>query len=300
MISVRKTITGALVLILLLLPACSKINVEEAQYTELNSGKETVSELPAEEYEYPAEFSLTDNLRAAITQLAISYDHFDRDTVKGDGWKELFIARFIQNSRMSYDYLDRISEQNDGQIGVEDLNYIQYSLTHTESDFSTYVSGSIDSNQAASSVNYGQINNYDYSATENGVILTADLEEGYDGTEWTQKREITVELVKNPQSCFDGYSVVSLSSQTKNAEEAPDHKEHVFCGGDMMEEDNGVFPFEFLDAEDELEYQHFVYIDLTELPEMAEFVRENKGKNFKVVFVWDEADSERIGKVIPT
>ena len=70
-------------------------------------------------------------------------------------------------------------------------------------------------------------------------------------------------------------------------------------GGDMMEEDNGVFPFEFLDAEDDLQYEHFVYIDLSELPEMAELVRNNSGKNFKVVFVWEEGAMERINKVIP-
>ncbi len=45
------------------------------------------------------------------------------------------------------------------------------------------------------------------------MLITADLEVGYDGTETTQKYEITAELVRNPYSCFDGYSVVAFSSQ---------------------------------------------------------------------------------------
>ena len=43
-------------------------------------------------------------------------------------------------------------------------------------------------------------------------IKTADLEMGSDGTKEVQKYEITAELVKNPYSCFDGYSVVAFSS----------------------------------------------------------------------------------------
>lgn len=41
----------------------------------------------------------------------------------------------------------------------------------------------------------------------------------------------------------------------------------------MMEEDQGVFPFEFSYWEDDLLYGHFVYVDMTQAPELAEFVR---------------------------
>jgi len=169
--------------------------------------------LGIEEYIYPSEFSMGENLKTAITQLALCYENFDKNAVKSENWKESFIARFIQNSRLSFDYLDMISEKNNGQISVNELNYIQYSLTNTELDFSSYVDGFINRNDSASSLNYGWISEYDYEYTDSGVIITADLETGYDGTDSMQEREITVELIKNPYSCFDGYSVVAVSSK---------------------------------------------------------------------------------------
>lgn len=168
--------------------------------------------LGIKEYEYPSEFSMGDNLKTAIVQLALRYESFDRDTPKTGGWKEVFIAAFIQNSRASFDYLDLISDQSNGQISIDELNYIQYSLTNTELDFSSVVNGSIDRYEAASSFSYGSICGYDYKDTDSGVLITADLEVGYDGAEDVQKYEITAELVRNPYSCFDGYSVAAFSS----------------------------------------------------------------------------------------
>lgn len=169
--------------------------------------------LGIEEYIYPSEFFMGDNLKAAITQLALSYENFDKDCVSNESWKETFVAKFIQNSRILFDYLDLISDKNNGQISTDELNYIQYSLTNTELDFSSYTDGSVNRNDSASSLNYGWISEYDYEYTDSGVVITADFEVGYDGTDSIQKREITVELVKNPYSCFDGYSVVALSQK---------------------------------------------------------------------------------------
>ncbi len=168
--------------------------------------------LGIKEYEYPPEFSMGDNLKTAIAQLALHYESFDRDTPKTGGWKEDFIAAFIQNSRVSFDYLELISNQNNGQISIDELNYIQYSLTSTELDFSPVVNGSIDRYEAASSFRFCLVSGYDYKDTDSGVLITADLEMGSDGTKEVQKYEITAELVKNPYSCFDGYSVVAFSS----------------------------------------------------------------------------------------
>lgn len=192
----------------------------EEDESSANTGKVNIAhyEVPEmEEYEYPSEFSMGDNLKTAITELALSYDNFDKDSVDSEVWKEIFAARFIQNTRSSFDYLDMLSEKNDGQISADELNYIQYSLTGIEVDFSSYEGGSVNRYDAASSFNYGSISGYDYEYTDNGVIVTADFEIGYDGTDSIQKRKVTVELVKSPYSCFDGYSVVSLSSEEVSA-----------------------------------------------------------------------------------
>lgn len=246
-----------------------------------------------------SEFSMGDNLKIAITQLALSYDNFDKDSVESEEWKEIFISGFIQNSRLSFDYLDMISEKNNGQVSADELNYIQYSLTGVELDFSSYEGGFVNRYDDASMLNYGSISGYDFEYTDNGVVVIADLEIGFDGTASTRKREITVELVKNPHSCFDGYSVVSVSSEAVTSDSEPDGAEHIFYGTDMMDENNGVFPFEFLYSEDDLGYKHFVYVDMTELPELAEFVRQNAGKDFKVTFIWSEGNADAIENVVP-
>ncbi len=189
--------------------------------TENDSGDHSVSTvefidyeaLGIKEYEYPAEFSMGDNLKTAIVQLALSYVSFNSDTPKLGGFKEFFIAEFIQNSRVSFDYLDLISDQNNGQISIDELNYMQYSLTNTELDFSSVISGSIDRYEAASRFCHGWISGYSYEDTDSGVLITADLEVEYDGAEDTLKYEVTAELNRNSYSCFDGYSVVSFSSK---------------------------------------------------------------------------------------
>lgn len=191
---------------------------KDADETDLDGKEDTgkfvdYEALGIKEYEYPSEFSMGDNLKTAIAQLALRYESFDRDTPKTGGWKEDFIASFIQNSRLTFDYLDLISDKNNGQISIDELNYIQYSLTNTELDFSSEINGSINRYEAASPFNYGLISGYDYKDTDSGVLITADLEVGYDGTESIQKYEITAELVRNPYSCFDGYSVAAFSTK---------------------------------------------------------------------------------------
>ena len=253
-----------------------------------------------QEYEYPSEFSMGDDLKTAIIQLALCYDNFDKDSVCSEEWKEIFVSRFIQNTRSSFDYLDMVSGKNNGQISVDELNYIQYSLTGVELDFSSFAGDGLDRYDAASPLNYGSITGYDYEDTDQGVIVTADFEVGYDGTASAQEREITVELVKNPYSCFDGYSVVSISSKVIMTSCAmQEGSSYVFYGTDMMEEDQGVFPFEFSYSEDDLLYGHFVYVDMTQAPELAEFVRKNAGGDFKITFIWDGEEMERIERVMP-
>lgn len=166
------------------------------------------------QYEYPAEFSMGENLKMAITQLALAYDHFDAASISDKGWKEIFVARFIQNSRASFDYLDLLSEKNDGRVDAEELYYIHYSLTGMELDFSSYAGGAVNRYDDASAFNYGSISGWNYRETENGGSLTIDFEIGFDGSDRTQKRKLTVSLTKNPYSCFDGYSIVSITSET--------------------------------------------------------------------------------------
>lgn len=275
---------------------------------EINEGSETIIKdkvidfdaLGIHKYNYPTEFSIGDNLKAAIIQLALCYEKFDMGIIYSENWKETFVAKFIQNSRLSFEYLDIISDKNKGEISIAELNYIQYSLTNIEIDFSSYVNGSINRYDASSGMSYGMISDYEFELIEDGVIITADFMVGTDGTDLKQSSKLTVNLVKNPYSCFDGYSIVSITSEAVNASIGQEGSEYVFCGTDMMEEENGVFTFEFLYSEDDLNYGHFVSVDLTQLPELADMVRNNAGSDFKVTFTLSEGQLNRIETVVPT
>ncbi|MCM1090984.1 MAG: hypothetical protein NC092_02560 [Butyrivibrio sp.] len=251
-------------------------------------------------YEYPAEFCMGDNLKEAISDLAPAFDPFDISCVNREDWKEFFIARFIQNSWSACDYLDMLSMENDGLISVEEVNYIQYSLTNTYVDFSSEIDGFIDSRDASSPLNSSRITGYDYEYTDDGVRIVADREVAITGSSAVYDYKTTIELVKNPYSCFDGYSVISISSEMAPPEHEPDNSTHIFYGDDMMYEKDGVFVFECPSSDDGFGFTHFVDVDMTELPELAEFVRENAGKRFKVTYIWSEGDSKAISRVVPT
>lgn len=119
------------------------------------------------------------------------------------------------------------------------------------------------------------------------------------GKDSVQKYELTVNLIKNPYSCFDGYSVVSVSSRNVTPNIEQDDFVHVFYGTDMMVENDGVFAFEFMHSEDTLPYGHFVYVDMTKLPELADFVRQNAGSDFKVMFMLGGEETDTIERVVP-
>ncbi len=42
------------------------------------------------------------------------------------------------SSRVLFDYLNSISDKNNEYISIDELNYISYSFTNTELDFSSY------------------------------------------------------------------------------------------------------------------------------------------------------------------
>lgn len=192
--------------------------------------------LGIEKYDYPQEFSMGDDLRTAVEQLALTYENFSEDSVSSEGWPETFIARFIQNSMLSFSYLDAVSDKNEGEIGADELNYIQYSLTGVYLDVSSYTGGSVNRFDAASPLVHGTISDWSYEYTDAGVTVAADLEIRSGGSDAAQARKITVLLIQNPYSCFDGYSIASISSE--NAEPDVSSSDDSAYVGEYLDEDN--------------------------------------------------------------
>ncbi|MDD5936342.1 MAG: hypothetical protein PUC65_12425 [Clostridiales bacterium] len=280
---------------------------EEENKEEENKEEESVSTsqidfdaLGVKPYQYPKEFILEEDLKDAIIQLGISYDMFDQEVVFSQDWKEQFVDRFLKNSRSSNAYLKQMAEKNQGLVTIPEINYMQYSLTNLKIDFAPYIKETVNSYENSSSLNYGTITNYTYKLTEEGVCVTAELEVGSDGMTGTRKRELTVNLIKNEYSCFNGYSICSLTSKALDNIIKPDHKEHIIYGDDMEMEEDGVFCFECTGSEDDLCYAHFVYLDLTELPELAEFVKNNPKSRFKVTYNLDQELTNPIDRIVPS
>ncbi len=61
-----------------------------------------------------------------------------------------------------------------------------------------------------------------------------------------------------------------------------------------------VFPFEFSHSEDDLFIRAFCfYVDMTQAPELCRICKRNAGDDFKITFIWNGEEMERIERVMP-
>lgn len=257
-------------------------------------------QLGVSEYEYPSEFELEDDLKEAMIQLGLHYDSFGDDDINRNSWEDDFISMMILNTRCSFGYLDEITEESHGLVTKNQAEYIQYSLTDVKLDFSMKEDEELDLSEASSGYGFGDILSYDFQEKEDGINLTAVLGVGHDGSdEYIKQMKLNFELIKNPYSCFDGYSIKSLTAENITPFIEADGLEHTFYGSDTYFEEEGVFALEFAYADDDLNYGQFVYIDLSGNEELVNYVRENAGSDFKVTYRLDDSNSSLIEEVVP-
>lgn len=69
-------------------------------------------DLGISEYQYPTKFTLEDELEAAITTVALSYDEFDENTISDKEWEDEFTRLFLKNSRYVPAYVMDNAENN--------------------------------------------------------------------------------------------------------------------------------------------------------------------------------------------
>lgn len=290
-------IMGLMLAALMSVVACTENNQAESQ---MNDTMFDYESLGVNQYVYNSEFELGKDLKNAIAELACCYDEFDENVVHDETWKKIFLTRFIQNSRYSFDYLDKQAEKGNGFITREQVEYIQYSLTNEKIDFSDCVEKEVDTQDATSGMNFGNIINYEYESHDEEIVLSADMQLQSDGTNNVKEKKVTVYLIKNPYSCFDGYSIKQLVSEDVTENIKGDGEEHTFYASDTGAEEENVFALEFLYAEDNLQYGHFVYVDLSENKKLAEYIRNNSGSDFKVTYILNDTQDDVIERVTPT
>lgn len=249
-------------------------------------------------------FVLGENLNGAITELALRYDEFDESSTKEEFYPETFIAAFCQNSRFTFDYLRDIMENSDGVLSKEQVEYIQYSLTGEKIDLTGYVGEEgVDIYQSTSGLGLGQIVSYESEGNGKEVNLVISFEfrniHDIESEKPTKVYELSVVLKKNEDSCFDGYSIKSMSKKDVTPVVQGDGEEHVFYGLDMGIEENGVFILECFGGTGEVAYGTHVEVDLSENPALAEVIRENPGEEFEVTYIWENTQAEPVTSVIP-
>ena len=271
-------------------------------YSATDSAKKNTDDLKIEPYVYPQEFTLGTNLEGAITELALSYDNFDASKTKEEDYPEFFVDNYCQNSRMSFDYLNQIAKKNKGIISREQIEYMQYSLTNEFVDFKNIVpEEGIDYYDSSSGYSHGDIISYDAQVSEDETKLTAEFEIVQDYSQIRTLYELNIILVRNPESCFDGYSIKSLTSKDITPVVYGDNKEHAIIGFnlDAEEENSGKFIFENFGGKDSVVYGTHITIDLSNNPTLADFVRENPGEEFDITYLCDDSMTEPVYEVVP-
>lgn len=160
------------------------------------------------------DFKLSDDLAGAIALIAQSYNEFDSTSVEGEAWQEFFTSHFLMNSHYGFEYLNDLTEKNSNIIDEEQAEYMSYSLTGVESDFT--FAEPLDYNNAASFFNDAYLESYTSDMLDDGVLVHAVITtisttiENDEPVVSNTSYNVDVKLVNNSSSCFDGYSISSL------------------------------------------------------------------------------------------
>ncbi len=300
-----------------------KVKKEKKENQEVTI-KNPYEDLGIKEFEYPAEFTLDTDIEAAIVQLALSYNEYNQDIVNEPNWDDYFVSRFVLNSRYSFRYLDECKLEGDGVITRRQIEYMQYSLTSIDKKLSE-ISDTVNVKDASSGYGFGKIKSYESKIEGKEVILSAVFLYGKEGDEFYSKKcDLDIQLIKNPYSCFDGYSIKALSMGTASDVKIDEDKinngdslssnedlqttgqgeevaSYQFVGDDLGFNENGVFTFEFLYSigENNQVYGQYVSVDLSKNPDLASFVEKNSGKNMIVTYSTARNGDGMIESVIP-
>ena len=190
----------------------SNINIEESiskdsQFDYEKAINQLVTDLDISEYHYPGTFDVGDNLRALLENCAIYYTDYDGSRAIDEEWEQRFIHNFCQNSWFGFDYLNSIGEAGGTTLSKKQVEYIQYSFSGNFIEFkSLKKEDTIAIDEASSGFSYAELSDYEFD--ENGdeidLSITFTISNSMDGS---VEKDGKATLIKNPYSCFDGYSI---------------------------------------------------------------------------------------------
>ena len=235
------------------------------------------------EYEYPEEFVLEDDIKAAI-ELSIG-DNFKRQygdygpiSNYPDWYRDSFINNFIKEDGDRYEY----KIKNRDGMTREQIEYIYYSLTGRYIPFDN-IKEPIVCSTSGTPMSVYNITDYEYELDGDDVLITANATRYYRNKAYEDYYVIHARLTPNKYSCFNGYSI-----EDEYQEEIPqwithDNKEHklkIYWSFDRDIYNNTISGESY---GGDLTYSMYVTIKLTD--EQIEYIKGQNGNEFEVT--WD-------------
>lgn len=285
----NKNVAVALIILCLLVGCEKKINNNSSQNATLDDSIEQESTEPfdyksmgIEEYSYPKDFILEEDIKNAIQQVAL-VGEYDATSVDSETWKRDFLNYFIKSDFDGYEYKKNNMKASDGFLDRKQIEYINYSLTGELMSFDD-----IDEKMNCRENTYSQrrsycITDYQYETDGEAVIVIAAADCYRKGDSTSEKYHLTVRLVPNKYSCFNGYSIEKLNQEEIEQTQADDGNKHEitwYCNGEDVS-DNKISG-EFCDSEDSLKYGFMISVNVTD--EQKKFILDNVPAEFKISY----------------
>ncbi len=270
-----------------------KCNEYEKEYAE------KFSQLAIEKQDYPKRFTLNHNLQNLIENIVVLNNEFNEATICDEELQKYFIDRYLKNTEISCDYILENYEKT-GELTRQQVEYIQWSMTGKYVSFENIACDLVNIRETSSGWSYGELKNYSYELKDetvniNGIVTTKTV--GYLGE---QVYEFDASLEENPYSCFDGYSIKSISIKDVTPVIKPDYKVHEVVGS-LIEENitDGKVLIEVYDSKDNLSYDHCITLNLQSNEELQKLVLENKDKELVIRYVLDKEQGSYITEITP-
>ena len=270
-----------------------KCNEYEKEYAE------KFSQLAIEKHDYPKRFTLNQNLQNLIENIVVLNNEYNEATVCDEELQKYFIDRYLKNTDNSCDYILENYEKT-GELTRQQVEYIQWSMTGKYVSFENIACDLVNIRETSSGWSYGELKNYSYELKDetvniNGIVTTKTV--GYLGE---QVYEFDASLEENPYSCFDGYSIKSISIKDVTPVIKPDYKVHEVVGS-LIEENitDGKVLIEVYDSKDNLSYDHCITLNLLSNEELQKLVLENKDKELVIRYVLDKEQGSYITEITP-
>lgn len=251
-------------------------NTEDAsveKLIEFAASDTTIEEKTEEKVQEKYDPEINDDLLGAIEQLALSFDEFNSEVnTKKDHWQRTFIDHYIRGNWDGYSYKKMLEKDYNGIVTKDQVEYIHKSLTGIDLSFDSMKDDeTIDVYNSVDATNNRYCNILNYEVTEGAAsgagttCISAQIEIGSGNSDHVKTYDMYVYLKENPDSCFGGYSVTSLTKTETTVYAEGDGQEHSFYGWYMSDLDvEGEVTIEFGDSEDEFEYGHFVTVKVTD------------------------------------